>query len=79
MVMNGRWLRFFEWAGCATALAGSLLLALHATFSGWGFVVYLISNASWTAFAILSRTWGIFVMQVGFTATSLVGVWRWMI
>ncbi|HOE40058.1 MAG TPA: hypothetical protein PLB25_00245 [Rhodoferax sp.] len=39
-----------QWAGCATGVAGALLLALNIKRSGWGFVLLLISNGFWTAF-----------------------------
>ncbi len=67
-----------EWGGCAAGLAGSLLLALDASFSGWGFVAYLASNLCWSAFAVATRCRGLLAMQAGFTATSLLGLWRWM-
>jgi hypothetical protein len=41
-----------QWAGCATGVAGALLLALNTKRSGWCFVLFLISNGFWTAFGI---------------------------
>lgn len=38
-----------QWAGCATGVAGASLLALNTKHSGWGFVLFLISNGFWTA------------------------------
>ena len=35
------------WFGSFTGLLGSLLLALQSEVSGWGFVVFLVSNAAW--------------------------------
>ena len=72
-------LELIEWIGCATGLCGSALLALNNRYSGWGFVLFLLSNVAWIYFGLLTHATGMVVMQVGFTATSLMGVWRWMI
>jgi len=41
-----------QWSGCATGEAGALLLALNNKFSGWGGVLFLISNGFLMAFGI---------------------------
>lgn len=66
------------WIGSALGLAGSLLLALHASYSGLGFVAFLGSNAAWFYHGIKTGTWSMVVMQIGFTATSLLGVVNWL-
>lgn len=43
------------------------------------FVLFLLSNVAWIVFGLLSHTTGMVVMQAGFTLTSLMGVWRWLI
>ncbi len=68
-----------EWVGCFTGLCGASLLSLNNRYSGWGFVLFLLSNVAWIAFGLMSHANGMVVMQVGFTATSLMGVWRWLI
>ena len=68
-----------EWAGCITGLCGAGLVALKTRYSGWGFVLYLASNGAWIAFGLLSHAYGVVVMQVGFTVTSVIGVWNWLI
>lgn len=69
----------YEWAGCITGIAGALLLALHSQWSGWGFVFYLTSNAFWIAFGVKKNVRGLIAMQLAFTATSMLGVWKWLI
>ena len=66
-----------EWAGCATGVLGALLLALHNAYSGWGFVSFLTSNMCWIAFGIITGAEGLVVMQIAFTATSLLGLYKW--
>jgi len=65
-----------EWSGCAMAMSGSLLVALHNRASRWGWISYLCSNLVWSAFALVTGTYGLFVQQLGFTATSLYGLYR---
>lgn len=68
-----------QWAGCATGVTGALLLALNTKHSGWGFVLFLISNGFWTAFGIQTNAPGLITTQVIFTATSLLGIYRWLV
>lgn len=68
-----------QWVGCATGLAGSALLAWRSRWSGWGFVVYLVSNACWVAFGLLTQAPGLIAMQIGFFVISGVGAWRWLV
>lgn len=68
-----------QWAGCVTGVAGALLLALNTKYSGWGFVLFLISNGFWTAFGIQTNAPGLITTQVIFTATSVLGIYRWLV
>jgi len=68
-----------EWLGCITGVIGAFLLALNNEWSGWGFVAFLLSNVFWIAFGVLKKTHGLITMQLVFTITSLLGVYRWMI
>ncbi|WP_420993052.1 nicotinamide mononucleotide transporter [Cupriavidus sp. 30B13] len=65
-----------EWSGCALAMSGSLLVALHNKASRWGWIAYLCSNLVWSVFALVTGTYGLFVQQLGFTATSIYGLYR---
>jgi hypothetical protein len=66
------------WFGSFTGLLGSLLLALNSELSGWGFVVFLVSNAAWLFYGWQTKTWSMCIMQIGFTFTSILGIYRWM-
>ena len=65
-----------ELSGCALAMSGSLLVALHNKASRWGWIAYLCSNIVWSVFALVTGTYGLFVQQLGFTATSIYGLYR---
>lgn len=66
------------WMGSALGLAGSLVLALNAPYSRYGFLVYLGSNFAWLYHGVKTRTWSLVVMQIGFTATSFLGLRNWV-
>lgn len=70
--------RLIEAFAALTGLAGAALLASKGDFAAWGWVAFLASNAGWITFAALGRHWWLLVQQLGFTATSLYGLWRWM-
>lgn len=68
-----------EWTGCLTGLCGAALLALKNRYSGWGFALFLVSNVAWIAYGIATHANGLIVMQIGFTITSALGIWNWLI
>ncbi|WP_341744713.1 nicotinamide mononucleotide transporter [Azonexus hydrophilus] len=72
-------LKAIEWVGSITGLVGAGLLATNSPLSGYGFVAFLASNLCWFIFGYKTRAYGLLVMQVGFTLTSILGIWRWLI
>lgn len=58
---------------------GTVTLALDGRRAGWGFVWYLGSNAGWIAFAIATTQWPLLAQYLVFTASSLLGVWVWLV
>lgn len=68
-----------EWTGAILGMLGSLLLALNIAISGWGFAAFLTSNICWLVFGIRNRAWGLVTMQLGYTVTSLTGIYNWFI
>ena len=67
-----------EWSGCILALVGAALLSLNTAASGYGFAFFLGSNAFLLAAARRRASAALFLMQTGFTLTSLNGLWRWL-
>lgn len=67
---------FLEWAGCLVALAGAALLACNTRFSPIGWAAFLAANVLMICFAWKIRRSGLLVQQVGFTATSILGLCR---
>lgn len=70
---------FTELFAAATGLIGTLLLATRSRHAGWGFAAFLASNAGWLAFAWSHGHWALFVQQMGFTLSSLLGIWVWLL
>jgi hypothetical protein len=57
-------------------MAGALLLAMPQ-FPAWGFGAFLVSNLGWLLFSAANRHWTLFVQQLVFLASSLLGLWNW--
>lgn len=70
--------QWLGWLGCATGVAGAAILAAHATWSGWGFVCFLISNVAWFFYGRITGSNAQIVMQVGYSVTAAIGIVRWL-
>lgn len=68
-----------EWGGALLGLLGASVLSANHRLSGWGFLAFLASNVCWIAFSLLTQAYGLLVMQLGFTLTSVVGLFRWLL
>lgn len=65
-----------EWCGCVLGLVGAGLLALDIAISRYGWFWFLAANVFTVGMALYYHHYGLLVQQIGFTCTSLVGVWR---
>lgn len=65
-----------EWTGTATGLLGAFLLATHSRFSPYGWVAFLLANIAMLGFAWQIQKYGLFLQQLGFLATSVLGIYR---
>jgi Nicotinamide mononucleotide transporter len=72
-------LEIVETVGSVLGALGALLLATNSRWSGWAFVLFLVSNVAWLVFGREAGHWRFFAMQIVFTLTSLLGLWRWLI
>jgi len=68
-----------EYGGAITGLLGALLIALNNQYSGYGFIFFLISNGFLIVFAMTSRYYAILILQFGFTITSVMGIYHWLL
>jgi hypothetical protein len=72
----------FAWVGLISmscALIGSLVLALKGKYAGWGWVLFAASNAGWIVFAYGYEHWFFLVQQIGFSVTSALGIWTYLV
>lgn len=76
MGMHGMSSQALEWSGAVLGLLGALLLATHSSLSRFGWVAFLGANLTMIGFALSIDANGLLVQQLGFTATSLLGLHR---
>jgi len=67
---------FLEWAGSLSGLLGAFLLATHTRVSRYGWLAFLAANLAMIGFAFGIGRYGLLVQQLGFMATSLLGIHR---
>lgn len=68
-----------EAASSFFGVLGTLMLATRGRRAGWGFVAFLASNAGWLWFSHAQGHQWMFMQQVAFSVSSLVGVWVWLV
>lgn len=66
-----------EWAGCVFGVLGATLLATNTRWSRYGWIPFLVSNVFWIGLAQEDNKHGLLTQQLVFTATSLLGIYRW--
>lgn len=69
-------LLLLEWSGSLLGLTGAFLLATHAQFSEYGWIAFFLANLAMIGFAVGIRRYGLLVQQIGFTATSVLGMYK---
>ncbi len=71
--------KLLEWSGSILAVTGATLLAFHVSFSGWAFVIYLLSSFILLAWGVRNGAYGIAAQNLVFTIINMVGIYRWLI
>lgn len=67
----------FEWTGSIFGLLGAFLLAINSPrLSRYGWVAFLAANIAMIAFAVRIQADGLLLQQIGFTLTSVIGLYR---
>jgi len=67
--------KVIAYVGMATGLVGASLVAT-VSLAYIGFFFFLASNVAWIVNSFLTRNLPLGVMQIGFTAASLLGVYN---
>lgn len=68
-----------EAAAALCGLTGAFLLAWKGPGAGRGWIWYLGSNAGWLAYAWAAGAYFLFAQQIGFTVTSCIGIWTYLL
>lgn len=68
-----------EMISAGLGLVGAILLATKSRYSGLAFVAWFVSNLGWLIFGARNAHWFFFAQQIGFTITSVLGIWTWLI
>lgn len=68
-----------ECVAAVAGLSGAFLLASATPMAAWGWLAFLASNGAWIAFAVRRRLRWLLLQQIGFTGTSILGIYNWMI
>ena len=66
----------FEWTGAVLGLMGAFLLATNTSVSKFGWLAFLAANVAMIIFAIRIEAHGLLLQQLGFVATSCLGLYR---
>lgn len=67
---------WLEWSGALIGLVGATLLATHGRVAKYGWVCFLLANVVFICWAFRIDAFGLLAQQVGFTLTSLLGIFR---
>lgn len=64
-----------QWPAAFVALIGAWLVGARTPRGRrWGFILFLVANLLWCAFAISAGIWALLVMQGAFIVTSIRGI-----
>lgn len=72
-------MQHIEILSAGLGLLGASLLATKSRYAGLAFVAWFVSNLGWLIFGARNAHWFFFVQQIGFTITSMLGIWTWLI
>jgi hypothetical protein len=70
---------FMKWIGTALQLAGCILLASNIAASPYAYPVMAAGSILWTIAAVRMRETSLALLNLGFTAINLLGIWRWLL
>ncbi|MFZ3139101.1 MAG: hypothetical protein WA147_00530 [Polaromonas sp.] len=66
-----------ECIGALSGALGALLLSQNASYSKWGWISFLLSNVCLILMARKKRLYGLWLVQIYFSYTSLNGIFNY--
>jgi hypothetical protein len=73
-----KFLHYIKWLGTISGIAGSLLVALNISISGYGFILFTISSISWGVAAWIMKENSLLILQGVFFVVNIIGITRWL-
>lgn len=67
-----------RWFGTAAQIAGVFLLSSRLGKPWQAFGVMLVGSCAWSVTAFRAREWSILALNLAFTASNVLGIWRWV-
>jgi nicotinamide riboside transporter PnuC len=67
------------WIGSICGIAGAILLSLNLSFSGYGYLFYLLSSFALIVWAVIAKAKHTLVMQLCFCVINFIGVYNWLL
>jgi PRC-barrel domain len=69
-----------EWVAPAATIIAAIMTAanLGTRITGWGFAIFLLASAAWTALGIYSGQNSLVYANAFLIIVNAVGVWRWL-
>lgn len=67
-------LHLVEYLASGASILGAEKLSRGSDSAAWGWMFWLVANVLFIAFAIVTKQWGILVMQMWFMKTSVFGI-----
>ncbi len=71
-------LKWLEWCGAASAVVYAQLIAYNIGAEVAGFLLLFLSAALLGIWAHLGKHRGLFILQLFYAATALIGIARWL-
>jgi len=68
-----------EWIAALSGVFGAILVASNCRYSGYGFVLFLVSSVTWSMCAYASEQEALLLNQLGFVVINMLGVYQWLI
>jgi nicotinamide riboside transporter PnuC len=72
-------MKLVSWLGSVAGLIGAAMLCLKLEYSGFGYLFFLASSICWLVVSYQARNWSLITLQLGFTATNVIGIARWVV
>lgn len=67
-----------NFVGTAAQIIGVFMLSTRATRPVVAFLVMTVGSCLWALIGLQRQDWSIMAINLAFTASNLIGIWRWL-